>query len=79
VTTYYLRTADDQAHLSNPGLPGQARCGVILRDARPVSALQVLVYLDDKRCGRCDPVLSARGNGGRAAARRHLDKDGAES
>lgn len=60
MTTYYMRTKHDAAHLPAPvqegDRPGMTACGLLLfSDAVPVSGAQVLVYLEDNVCIQCEP------------------------
>jgi hypothetical protein len=60
MTTYYMRTRFDAAHLPAPvqegERPGMTACGLLLfSDAIEVDDKQVLVYLSDGVCFQCDP------------------------
>lgn len=55
--TYYLRHQADDPHLPNPRRQTWSRCGLDLAGARPVTALQVQVWLAGRHCGGCTPAL----------------------
>jgi hypothetical protein len=59
MTTYYMRSRDDIPHRYNPLDPDVSRCGRMLGDAKPVSELQVLVYLGGETCSACTPTAVA--------------------
>lgn len=57
--TYYMRSRDDIPHRFNPLDPDVSKCGRTLVDAKPVSELQVLVYLAGETCPQCTPMAVA--------------------
>ncbi len=71
MSTFYLRTAADVPHRFNPINPDVSMCGRSLVGAKPVSDLQIFVYLGDKRCPACTPA----GVGLRAANRMLPSRD----
>lgn len=51
----YIRTPNDPPHARHAKEPGIARCGQPLGLAKEITEAQALVFLNNRRCGRCFP------------------------
>jgi len=61
MTTFYIRSIEDDPHAMDPEVPGLSKCGENMLRAKGISEAQAIIHLGDRRCPKCFPGHQHKG------------------